>query len=114
MIEPDADPLDTDGEDADLFLRDDDAHEEKRPSGPRLPPCHDPFVLAVALGLSSSLFWGLGDFLGGLQSRRVRVFAVLLVSQASGLVAIAIGMAIARPDAPALVDLWPAAAAGLA
>jgi drug/metabolite transporter (DMT)-like permease len=71
-------------------------------------------VLAVALGLSSSLFWGLGDFLGGLQSRRVRVLAVLLVSQASGLAAIAIGIAIARPDAPPLADLWPAAAAGLA
>ncbi|MFL5838123.1 MAG: DMT family transporter [Solirubrobacteraceae bacterium] len=71
-------------------------------------------MLAVALGLSSSLFWGLGDFLGGLQSRRVRVLAVLLVSQASGLVAIAIGIAIARPQAPPLVDLWPAAAAGLA
>jgi drug/metabolite transporter (DMT)-like permease len=71
-------------------------------------------VLAVALGLSSSLFWGLGDFLGGLQSRRVRVLAVLLVSQASGLAAIAIGIAIARPEAPPLVDLWPAAAAGLA
>jgi drug/metabolite transporter (DMT)-like permease len=71
-------------------------------------------VLAVALGLSSSLFWGLGDFLGGLQSRRVRVLAVLLVSQASGLTAIAVGIAIARPDAPPLADLWPAAAAGLA
>jgi drug/metabolite transporter (DMT)-like permease len=71
-------------------------------------------VLAVVLGLSSSLFWGLGDFLGGLQSRRVRVLAVLLVSQASGLTAIAIGIAIARPDAPPLADLWPAAAAGLA
>jgi uncharacterized membrane protein len=71
-------------------------------------------VLAIALGLSSSLFWGLGDFLGGLQSRRVRVLAVLLVSQASGLAAIAIAIAIARPDVPALVDLWPAAAAGVA
>ena len=71
-------------------------------------------MLAVALGLSSSLFWGLGDFLGGLQSRRVRVLAVLLVSQASGLTAIAVGIAIARPEAPSLVDVWPAAAAGLA
>jgi len=71
-------------------------------------------VLAVALGLSSSLFWGLGDFLGGLQSRRVRVLAVLLVSQASGLTAIAVGIAIARPEASSLADLWPAAAGGLA
>src|SRR5204862_8309065 len=99
--------------DADRFLGDDE-DEWKAPSGPRPAPCHDPSVLAIALGLSSSLFWGLGDFLGGLQSRRVRVLAVLLVSQASGLAAIAVAIAIARPDVPALVDLWPAAAAGVA
>ena len=44
----------------------------------------------------------------------MRVLAVLLVSQASGLAAITIAIAIARPDAPALVDLWPAAGAGVA
>jgi drug/metabolite transporter (DMT)-like permease len=71
-------------------------------------------MLAVALGLSSSICWGLADFLGGLQSRRVRVLAVLLVSQAAGLIAIAIGIAIARPHLPPVGDLWPAAAAGLA
>jgi drug/metabolite transporter (DMT)-like permease len=71
-------------------------------------------VLAVALGLSSSLCWGLADFLGGLQSRSVRVLAVLLVSQGAGLLAIAIGIAIAQPAVPPIGDLWPAAAAGLA
>jgi len=71
-------------------------------------------VLAVVLSLSSSLCWGLADFLGGLQSRRVPVLAVLLVSQLAGLIAIAIGVAIARPHMPDLLDLWPAAAGGLA
>jgi drug/metabolite transporter (DMT)-like permease len=71
-------------------------------------------MLAVALGLSSALCWGLADFLGGLQSRTVRVLAVLLVSQAAGLIAIAVALAIAQPDLPPVGDLWPPAAAGLA
>src|SRR5689334_12220005 len=71
-------------------------------------------MAAVVLGLSSAICWGLADFVGGLQSRRVRVLAVLLVSQGAGLAAIAIGLAIARPPAPPLGDLWPAALAGLA
>ena len=71
-------------------------------------------MLAVALGLSSALCWGLADFLGGLQSRSVRVLAVLLVSQAAGLIAIAVALAVAQPDLPPVGDLWPPAAAGLA
>jgi drug/metabolite transporter (DMT)-like permease len=39
------------------------------------------------LGLGSSLAWGVSDFLGGLQSRRLSAFTVLLVSQPVGLVA---------------------------
>ena len=38
-------------------------------------------MLAVALGLSSSLCWGLADFFGGLQSRKRAALAVLFVSQ---------------------------------
>src|SRR5918992_2650269 len=38
-------------------------------------------MLAAALALGSSLSWGLSDFLGGFQSRRHHVLAVLLVSQ---------------------------------
>jgi drug/metabolite transporter (DMT)-like permease len=71
-------------------------------------------MLAVALGLSSAVCWGLADFLGGLQSRSVRVLAVLLVSQAAGLIVIAVALAIAQPDLPPVGDLWPPAAAGLA
>ena len=38
-------------------------------------------VLAAVLALASSLSWGLSDFLGGLQSRRHRLLAVLVLSQ---------------------------------
>jgi drug/metabolite transporter (DMT)-like permease len=43
-------------------------------------------MLGIALGLASSLAWGISDFLGGMQSRRISVLAVLLVSQPVGLV----------------------------
>jgi drug/metabolite transporter (DMT)-like permease len=43
-------------------------------------------MLGIALALGSSVCWGVSDFLGGLQSRRVSVLAVLLVSQPVGLV----------------------------
>jgi drug/metabolite transporter (DMT)-like permease len=71
-------------------------------------------MLAVVLGLASSVSWGLADFLGGLQSKRVNVLAVLLISQAVGLVAVVVGIAIAQPGPPPIDDLWPAALAGVA
>jgi drug/metabolite transporter (DMT)-like permease len=70
-------------------------------------------MLAIALGLGSSLFWGLADFGGGLQSRRYPVVAVLLVSQAVGLVGIAAVVALSGEPAPPLDELWPAAAGGI-
>lgn len=42
-------------------------------------------MLGIALALASSVCWGISDFLGGLQSRRISVLAVLLVSQPAGL-----------------------------
>ncbi|HEV7460600.1 MAG TPA: DMT family transporter [Solirubrobacteraceae bacterium] len=70
-------------------------------------------MLAIALGLGSSLFWGLADFGGGLQSRRYPVVAVLFVSQAVGLAGIAVVVALSGDPAPPLGDLWPAAAGGI-
>jgi drug/metabolite transporter (DMT)-like permease len=43
-------------------------------------------VLGIALALASSVAWGVSDFLGGLQARRVSALTVLLVSQPVGLV----------------------------
>jgi drug/metabolite transporter (DMT)-like permease len=43
-------------------------------------------LLAFAISLASGLSWGVSDFLGGLQSRRLPVLAVLAVSQPAGLV----------------------------
>jgi drug/metabolite transporter (DMT)-like permease len=42
-------------------------------------------VLGVALALASSVAWGISDFLGGLQSRRISALTVLLVTQPVGL-----------------------------
>jgi len=61
-------------------------------------------VLAIALGLGSSLCWGLADFFGGLQSRRRPLLAVLLVSQVAALVLL-------LPLAAALGGALPGAAA---
>jgi drug/metabolite transporter (DMT)-like permease len=46
------------------------------------------------LALTASLSWGLGDFLAGLRTRRLAVVTVLVVSQAAGLSAIALVIAI--------------------
>jgi drug/metabolite transporter (DMT)-like permease len=61
-------------------------------------------LLAVALGLSSSLCWGLADFFGGLQSRKRAMLAVLLVSQV-------VALALLLPLAFALADEGPSASA---
>jgi drug/metabolite transporter (DMT)-like permease len=50
-------------------------------------------LLGIALGLASSVAWGISDFLGGLQSRRISALTVLLVSQPLGL-ALALGVAL--------------------
>ncbi len=42
-------------------------------------------MLAFALSLASSASWGLSDFLGGLQSRRMHVLVVVLFAQVFGL-----------------------------
>jgi drug/metabolite transporter (DMT)-like permease len=50
-------------------------------------------VLGIALGLASSVSWGISDFLGGLQTRRFSALSVLIVSQPVGAV-LAYGVAI--------------------
>ena len=47
-------------------------------------------MLALAISLASAASWGVSDFLGGLQSRRLSVLAVLAVSQPAGLLLIGV------------------------
>jgi len=59
-------------------------------------------VLAVALGLASSLCWGISDFVGGLKSRSLELLSVLLLSQLTGLVLVALLVVLrGRPPPPA-------------
>ena len=59
-------------------------------------------MLAVALGLASSLCWGISDFVGGLKSRSLELLSVLLLSQLTGLVLVALLVVLrGRPPPPA-------------
>ena len=70
-------------------------------------------MLAVALGLSSSLCWGLADFLGGLQSRRRSLLAVLFVSQVIAIALLGLfALIFARGEAPSAAAVGWAALAG--
>jgi drug/metabolite transporter (DMT)-like permease len=70
-------------------------------------------VLAVLLSLSCSLVWGVGDYLGGLQTRRNPVVAVMAISQTAGLLGVVLALVLHGEGPPPLLDLWPAAVAGL-
>jgi drug/metabolite transporter (DMT)-like permease len=45
-------------------------------------------VIAILLALGASVCWGVGDFLGGVSARRLRVLGVLAISQAAGFFAV--------------------------
>jgi drug/metabolite transporter (DMT)-like permease len=70
--------------------------------------------LAAVLALCGALCWGVGDFLGGLASRRLAVLTVLAVSQAIGLLGLLVWVLASRDAFPGVVELLPAAAAGIA
>jgi drug/metabolite transporter (DMT)-like permease len=70
--------------------------------------------VAAALALAGALCWGVGDFLGGLSSRRLAVITVLAVSQAIGLVGLLVWVVASGEAFPGFVELLPAAAAGVA
>ena len=54
-------------------------------------------MLAALLALASSLSWGVSDFLGGLQSRRHPLLAVLVLSQGVALVLLVVAVAAGAP-----------------
>ena len=70
-------------------------------------------MTAIALALAASLAWGVGDFLGGVTSRRLSALTVLAASEAAGLVAIAAVAAVRGQGPPGADTVALAAAAGL-
>ena len=68
-----------------------------------------PYLLAIL----SAVFYGAADFTGGIVTRRLSAIPVVLISQASGLVLVALILPF-LPAAPRAADLWWGAGAGLA
>ena len=70
-------------------------------------------MLAVVLGLVSSVSWGVADFLGGVASRRAAALTVVALSQGVGLL-LALGIVVAtRTAPPPSGDLMLGVAAGV-
>jgi drug/metabolite transporter (DMT)-like permease len=69
--------------------------------------------VAVVLALASAVVYGASDFLGGLASRRATVFAVVALSQATGLLALLVLLPWLGGPVTGTQLLW-GAAAGLA
>lgn len=66
------------------------------------------------LALGAGCCWGIGDFLGGLSTKRAHVLTVLLVSQAIGALGIAAWTLAGGGPFPGLVEVAPALGAGVA
>jgi drug/metabolite transporter (DMT)-like permease len=70
--------------------------------------------VAALLALAAALCWGVGDFLGGLATRRSAVLTVLAVSQAIGLVGLLLWVWATGDPWPGGAEMLPAALAGVA
>ncbi|HUF01564.1 MAG TPA: EamA family transporter [Gaiellaceae bacterium] len=70
--------------------------------------------MAVFLALGGALFWGVGDFLGGLTTRRLTLLTVLAVSQAAGLAGLVVWVAVASEPVPDASHALYAVGAGVA
>jgi drug/metabolite transporter (DMT)-like permease len=69
--------------------------------------------LSAIAGVASATSWGAGDFCGGMATKRVSAFAVVIGSQLVGAAAM-LALAIATREAvPAPANLWWCGAAGL-
>jgi drug/metabolite transporter (DMT)-like permease len=70
-------------------------------------------MTAIALALASSALWGVGDFLGGLSSRRIATLTVLAVSELAGWLAVVIVVALTQPELPSGQAVGAAMLAGV-
>ena len=74
----------------------------------------DQRVTAIGLAFAASVLWGVGDFFGGLTSRRLATLAVVAISQLFGFGGILVVAAFGGGDFPGLTAVAAAMAAGLA
>jgi drug/metabolite transporter (DMT)-like permease len=71
-------------------------------------------VLAAVLALASAVTWGTADFIGGLQSRRHALLAVLVISQLVALALLVLAVLAGAPtEHDARATLWAAGVGGL-
>jgi drug/metabolite transporter (DMT)-like permease len=71
-------------------------------------------LLSILFGIGSALSWGAADFTGGLASKRVPSYQVLIVSELAGLLPIfALALIWNEPLASLPAWLWSAAAGGM-
>jgi drug/metabolite transporter (DMT)-like permease len=68
-------------------------------------------VIAAALALAAAASWGVGDFIGGIKSRMLSPFAVLVVAQPFGLAIAAVVVAARGHGFPAPSVFWSSLAA---
>ncbi|MCK6627739.1 MAG: EamA family transporter [Anaerolineae bacterium] len=68
---------------------------------------------AVIFGLASAATWGVGDFSGGLATRRVSVLTVTLLSQVAGLILLVLLALIWGEKLPSLADVGWGSLAGI-
>ena len=69
--------------------------------------------MAYVLALLSAGFYGAADFTGGIVTRRAAAIPVVLLSQACGLVLVALALPFLPAATPRTADLWWGAIAGL-
>ena len=69
--------------------------------------------MAYLLALLSAGFYGAADFTGGIVTRRAAAIPVVLLSQACGLVLVALALPFLPAATPRTADLWWGAIAGL-
>jgi drug/metabolite transporter (DMT)-like permease len=70
-------------------------------------------VTAIALALGAGLLWGVGDFLGGVSSRRLPTLTVLAYSELAGWLVVVVVVAATRPSLPSVTAAGAAVLAGI-
>ena len=70
-------------------------------------------MVPILLALGAALFWGVSDFFGGVQSRRWPVLTIVAISQVTGLIIVAIVVAVRAVEFPGLQASVAALVGGL-